>query len=279
MDEAMDGSDGPSKASGLARAEQVLRACSEHGLEAEARVVCRRMSRSLMDKGEYGVAIAYCVRTSDTVLIRTIADRILGEYVTKGAEAFNQIVDSFPSSLVSPADGLDLNGDDFSDDHNAAFSKQARGFFSKRLAFLARFRDFHRLYADGQWAAAAGLLVELVTTEAAPERFLAVLLVDAIPLLEDGQATWFDRSQTFELIRIVERITNAVSMHPDMSEHFLGYLNQLLGVASSQQPEQKKGAGVKGQTYSVKASDKLDAVRLSLARNLARVGVMQVGIA
>ncbi|SPO30634.1 uncharacterized protein UTRI_05251 [Ustilago trichophora] len=291
MDEGADGSNvgANKKQKGLARAEQVLRACSEHGLESEARVVCRRLSRSLMEQGQYGVAIAYCVRASDTVLIRTIADRILGEYVTRGAEAFNQIVDSFPSSLISPADGgLDLNGDDFNDDQNLALSKHARGFFSKRLAFLARFRDFHRLYADGQWAAAAGLLVELVTTEAAPERFIAVLLVDAIPLLEDGQATWFDRSQTFELIRIVERITNAVSMHADMSEHFLGYLNQLLGVDSSQQKQQqqqqqqqqrKEAESNTKQADSRKASDKLDAVRLSLARNLARVGVMQVGIA
>ncbi|KAJ1017822.1 hypothetical protein NDA16_005138 [Ustilago loliicola] len=281
MDEGVDGNDAGSskKASVLARAEQVLRACSEHGLETEARVVCRRMSRSLMEQGQYGVAIAYCVRASDTVLIRTIADHILGEYVTKGAQAFNEIVDSFPSSLISPADGFDLNGDEMTDEQNLVLSKHARGFFSKRLAFLARFRDFHRLYADGQWAAAAGLLVELVTTEAAPERFLAVLLVDAIPLLEDSQATWFDRAQTFELIRIVERITNAVSMHPDMSEHFLGYLNQLLGVEKTQQQKQNKEAGNNKQFYSVKASDKLDAVRLSLARNLARVGVMQVGIA
>lgn len=274
MDEGADGLDGrpAKKVKGLERAEQVLRACSEHGLELEARVICRRMSRRLTEQGQYGVAIAYCVRASDTVLIRNIADRILGEYVTHGAEAFNRIVDSFPSSLISPADGLDLDGDDLADAYDLEFNKHARGFFSKRLAFLARFRDFHRLYADGQWAAAAGLLVELVTTEAAPERFLAVLLVDAIPLLEDGQATWFDRSQTFELIRIVERITNAVSMHPDMSEYFLGYLNQLLGVESSHKQKEK-------QLHTVKASDKLDAVRLSLARNLARMGVMQVGIA
>ncbi|CBQ69050.1 conserved hypothetical protein [Sporisorium reilianum SRZ2] len=276
------------EAKGLARAEQVLRACSDHGLETEARVVCRRMSRTLMEQGRYGLAIAYCVRASDTVLIRTIGDRILGEYVSRGAEAFNKIVDSFPSSLISPSDGLDLNGDELGDEQHLALDKHARGFFSKRLAFLARFRDFHRLYADGQWAAAAGLLVELVTTEAAPERFLAVLLVDAIPLLEDGQATWFDRSQTFELIRVVERITNAVSMHPDMSEHFLGYLNQLLGVESSSsqqqqqsQKKQKTDTSSKQTTHasSAKASDKLDAVRLSLARNLARVGVMQMGIA
>ncbi|GAC94785.1 likely nucleoporin [Pseudozyma hubeiensis SY62] len=282
MEEDADAGDGGAsrKATGVARAEQVLRACSDHGLELEARVVCRRMSRKLMEQGEYGIAIAYCVRASDTVLIRTICDTILGEYVTRGAEAFNRIVDSFPSSLVTPADGLDLDGDDLDDEQNVVLDKHARGFFSKRLAFLARFRDFHRLYADGQWAAAAGLLVELVTTEAAPERFLAVLLMDAIPLLEDGQATWFDRSQTFELIRIVERITNAVSMHPDMSEHFLGYLNQLLGVESSQQQSKTSAGPNKQRTQSsIKASDKLDAVRLSLARNLARVGVMQVGIA
>ncbi|KAJ9474997.1 Nuclear pore complex protein Nup85 [Pseudozyma hubeiensis] len=282
MEEDADAGNGATskKATGVARAELVLRACSDHGLESEARVVCRRMSRKLMEEGEYGIAIAYCVRASDTVLIRTICDRILGEYVTRGAEAFNQIVDSFPSSLITPADGLDLDGDDLDDKQNVVLDRHARGFFSRRLAFLARFRDFHRLYADGQWAAAAGLLVELVTTEAAPERFLAVLLMDAIPLLEDGQATWFDRSQTFELIRIVERITNAVSMHPDMSEHFLGYLNQLLGVESSQQQSKTSAAPNKQRTQSsIKASDKLDAVRLSLARNLARVGVMQVGIA
>ena len=127
MDEGADGSHAKTskKVEGLARAEQVLRACSEHGLEAEARVVCRRMSRTLMEQGQYGVAIAYCVRASDTVLIRTIADRILGEYVTQGAEAFNQIVDSFPSSLISPADGLDLNGDDLVDD--APLLVEARG--------------------------------------------------------------------------------------------------------------------------------------------------------
>jgi nuclear pore complex protein Nup85 len=263
-DNAMDDGDDEGVAAPpapLARAEQVLRACSEHGLEAEARVICRRMSRSCMDKGEYGVAIAYCVRASDTVLIRTIADRILVEYVTRGAEAFDEIVDSVPTSLIAPPDD------------EREFGRPT--LFSKRLAFLARFRDFHRLYADGQWTAAASLLVELVTTEAAPERFLAVLLVDAIPLLEDGQATWFDRAQTFEMIRIVERITNAVAMHPDMAHHFLGYLDQLLGVESEQNKRQK------GQQVSAgfKASDKLDAVRLSLARNLARVGVMQVGIA
>ncbi|KIS67525.1 uncharacterized protein UMAG_04624 [Mycosarcoma maydis] len=284
MEEDADGVNGaPSnKTKRVARAEQVLRACSDHGLELEARVVCRRMSQKLMEQGEYGMAIAYCVRASDTVLIRTIGDRILGEYVTRGAEAFNQIVDSFPSSLITPADGLEFNGDNLDGEQDAVLEKHARGFFSKRLAFLARFRDFHRLYADGQWAAAAGLLVELVTTEAAPERFLAVLLVDAIPLLEDGQATWFDRSQTFELIRIVERITNAVSMHPDMYEHFLGFLHQLLGIKSpkqqQQQPKTQTGPNKQEVLSSVKASDKLDAVRLSLARNLARVGVMQAGI-
>ena len=59
-----------------------------------------------------------------------------------------------------------------------------RSLFSSRLAFLAGYRDFHRLYAEGQLRAAAELLVVLLTSNAAPERFWAVLLVDAIPLLE-----------------------------------------------------------------------------------------------
>ncbi|PWY98039.1 hypothetical protein BCV70DRAFT_202209 [Testicularia cyperi] len=273
------------KAPKLDRAEQVLRACTEHGLEAEARVVCKRMSASLVEQGQYGLAIAYCVRAADTVLIRKIADRILEEYVSGGADAFTRIVDSIPTSLIAPPTGLDTDNDNdgfFSDPTSPTpglglgGTVAARGFFSKRLSFLARLRDFHRLYAERNLTAAATLLVELITTEAAPERFLAVLLVDAIPLLEDPDAAWFDRAQTFELIRTVESITSSVAMHPHLSAHFLGLLDTLLGVQQTPaEPATQSNAGATGIT---RASDKLDAVRLSLARNLARVGILQHGI-
>ena len=71
-----------------------------------------------------------------------------------------------------------------------------------------------------------------------------------------------DMRETFELMRIVEQVTSSVSAHPDLSEHYLGYLNKLVG---SVQAEKRS------------AADKLDIVRLGLARNLARVSVTQVG--
>ena len=131
----------------------------------------------MLRERRYGVAVAYCVQAGDAILTRRIADQLLEEYVTQGAETFVSLVDSIPSSLLAPT------GDFESELENSPFGP-SKAFFSRRLAFLARYRDMHRLYAEGALRPAAQLLVELMTSEAAPESFLAVLLVDAIPLLE-----------------------------------------------------------------------------------------------
>lgn len=54
---------------------------------------------------------------------------------------------------------------------------------STRLSFLARYRDFHALYASGERRAAAELLVLLLSSNAAPKSFWAVMLLDAVGLL------------------------------------------------------------------------------------------------
>ncbi|EPQ31250.1 uncharacterized protein PFL1_01435 [Pseudozyma flocculosa PF-1] len=248
------------------RAEEILRACAEHGMEEEARVICKRLARAMTQERRYGVAVAYCVRAGDATQIRQISDQLLDEYVERGAETFMALVDSIPQSLLAPVGEFGGAADDE--------GLSARGLFSTRLAFLARYRDFHRLYAEANLRAAAQLLAELITSEAAPEAFLAVLLVDAIPLLEADEQL-FDMRETFELMRIVEQVTGSVRAHPRLSEHYLGYLNKLMGGAGG--AVAKRPAGDNGPA-SKSAGDKLDVVRLGLARHLARVSVAQMGV-
>ncbi|KAN0062610.1 hypothetical protein ACQY0O_005143 [Thecaphora frezii] len=262
---------GKEKIGGFERAEEILRACAEHGMEDEARVICKRLSRAMTKERRYGVAVAYCVRAGDALQIRQISDQLLDEYVLHGAETFVELVDSIPALLLEPVAEFDSAAAAAGSGEFGAPATKA--LFSTRLAFLARYRDFHRLYAEENLRAAAQLLAELITSEAAPETFLAVLLVDAIPLLE-AEDQLFDMRETFELMRIVEVVTSSVSAHPRLSQHYLGYLDRLM-LGSSQQ----RGDEAKQQAAAPRsAGDKLDVVRLGLARHLARVSVAQMGV-
>ena len=60
--------------------------------------------------------------------------------------------------------------------------------FQTKIRFLAQYRDFHAFFAQGNRHEAARILVNLIRTGVTPKRFLAVLLLDAIPLLE-GELT------------------------------------------------------------------------------------------
>jgi nuclear pore complex protein Nup85 len=164
-----------------------------------------------------------------------------------------------------------------------------RSLFSSRLAFLAGYRDFHRLYAEGQLRAAAELLVVLLTSNAAPERFWAVLLVDAIPLLEGacnaagvaelsltadaGADNLFTADETFELLRFLEQINSGLLSGSSDAQHFLGTLEQLLTASSS-----RDGADGSRSVDVGAARKRLDIVRLGLARQLARASVTGVGV-
>ncbi|PWN52416.1 Nucleoporin, Nup85-like protein [Violaceomyces palustris] len=268
---------------GFERVEEVLRACMEHGLEDEARIVCKRMSVAMCKEQRYGLAVAYCVRAGDGAQIRRISDTLLEEYIDQGAEKFVALVDSIPSSLLRPKQPGFSNGQDaVPTNEDEPFGDLGKGFFSTRLAFLARYRDFHRLYSEGRFRAAAQLLVELVTSEAAPETFWAVLLVDAIPLLEADQEL-LTLEETFELMRLVEQIQSSISTHQDLADHYLGHLERLL-LPRTQNGKGRTKVTIKSDSTpktsspsSKVAAEKLDLVRLGLSRNLARVSVARLG--
>jgi nuclear pore complex protein Nup85 len=104
---------------------------------------------------------------------------------------FASLADEIPVSLLDPSasqtkDDADSEMDESVFDGGAARTTTAldRSIFSSRLAFLARYRDFHALYARGELGTALVLLVSLFANNAAPKRFQAVMLLDSVPLLE-----------------------------------------------------------------------------------------------
>lgn len=163
------------------------------------------MAAAMAQQRRYGLAVAYCVRAWDATQVRRIADQLLDEYVSHGSATFVSLVDTIPASLLQPAshslggtgngltdgygdpDLLDTDAD--ADGESIPTYGRGRALFSNRLAFLVRYRDFHNLYAQGQMRRAAQLLVMLLTSNVAPQRFWAILLVDAVPLLEGAYSS------------------------------------------------------------------------------------------
>ena len=68
---------------------------------------------------------------------------------------------------------------------------------------MARYRDFHRVYEEGDYKTASQMLCLLLTSNLAPKSVWLTLLYDALPLLE-GACVYFDSSETYELMRCLE---------------------------------------------------------------------------
>jgi len=92
-------------------------------------------------------------------------------------------------------------------------------------------------------------LVDLLSLEKAPKKYWALLLFDALPLLESKKLV-FSSADTYELMRCLEEVVGS----PHMSE-YLQLLPPTIAIDS------------------VSTEDRvlqLDVIRLSLAKNLAR---------
>ncbi|XP_036921625.1 nuclear pore complex protein Nup85 [Sturnira hondurensis] len=119
---------------------------------------------------------------------------------------------------------------------------------SDRLTFLGKYREFHRLYGDKRFVDAASLLLSLMTSQIAPRSFWMTLLTDALPLLEQKQVI-FSADQTYELLRCLEDLTSG-------------------------RPVQGEPDPLQLQDDDIETT-KVEMLRLSLARNLARAIVKE----
>ncbi|XP_078611940.1 nuclear pore complex protein Nup85-like [Branchiostoma floridae x Branchiostoma japonicum] len=123
---------------------------------------------------------------------------------------------------------------------------------SDRLTFLGKYREFHRLHEEREFKSAANLLLQLLTNRMAPKKFWLTLLTDALPLLESEDVI-FSTQQTYELMNCLEDISlsfrSSAYLHGDQAGDA-----QLKPTKGQQEVEKQK----------------LDLIRLALARNLAR---------
>ncbi|KAK0528833.1 hypothetical protein OC834_003913 [Tilletia horrida] len=110
---------------------------------------------------------------------------------------------------------------------------------SPRLRFLAKYRDFQRLYGQHQWRRAAAILVEVLAGRLAPARFWSVILLDTATLLE-SEHTFFDAEQTFELMRCLEHICSAARANPIEAKLYFGSIARLLNSRSSTTTQQQE---------------------------------------
>lgn len=157
-----------------------------------------------------------------------------------------------------------------------------------RLAFLARYRDFHALYASGERREAGELLVLLMSSNAAPKRFWCIMLIDAITLLngesrvhneETGcakqtiadPAILINEQNTLELMRCLGEIVAPVQKTGRDLYGYLACLSQLAGAAP---PKADSGTQVKAEELErqkVQAGlGQLEVVRHALVQNLSR---------
>ncbi|XP_023600522.1 nuclear pore complex protein Nup85 isoform X2 [Myotis lucifugus] len=113
----------------------------------------------------------------------------------------------------------------------------------RQMTEQGKYREFHRLYGDKRFVDAASLLLSLMTSQIAPRSFWMTLLTDALPLLEQKQVI-FSAEQTYELLRCLEDLTSGRPVHgePDVQQL---------------------------QDDDIETT-KVEMLRLSLARNLAR---------
>jgi nuclear pore complex protein Nup85 len=227
----------------------------------------QQVAEKLIRSREYGRAIAYIVQSGDTVRMASVTDALIDEYLSKGSfseagcfelnhpigqEEFAKLVDAIPTRLLRPGT-LATEADD-------PQSRDNYKLFADKIAFLAQYRDFHAFFAQGARLEAAKLLAGMLASGLPPKRFVAVLLLDAVPLLEDSEAH-LDASETFELLRCLQEV--------EMAAEEVAYLAPMGALVAG------AGKAHSQQELVAIARQQVKLVRLALARNLSRALIMQ----
>ncbi|KAK0554823.1 hypothetical protein OC846_001926 [Tilletia horrida] len=244
------------------RVEDVLEVCQDHGLVLEARAVCLKMADAMLSQQRYNIALEYSARAQDERQVGRIADFLIDQYGVLDSASWLELVDQIPPSLMSGnavapgPPGAPAEGDEDDEDWEASLDEmeldqseldpmakprktrprlafgQGLPVDSPRLRFLAKYRQFHRLYAEGYLLEAAQILVEVLSGRLAPARFWAFLLLDALPLL-DAKDVCFSADDTFELMRHLDLICTAATRNPIEAKLYFGTLSRSLQVSGT----------------------------------------------
>ncbi|TRM65397.1 nucleoporin Nup85-like protein [Schizophyllum amplum] len=170
--------------------KEISQTCFENQREDVRRTVCRIAAQTLVREKEYGLAISYCKSAEDWAGLGRVIDRILNEYIAHGPEAFVLCASQVAPSLQEWA----LRG-------------ESRGVFMHRLMFAVCYARFHDFRGAGELQNAATELVAMLQDGVAPRAWWAVLLSDAVELLQHDQAPLFSQDGALQILRTVNEVS------------------------------------------------------------------------
>ncbi|PIK46116.1 putative nuclear pore complex protein [Apostichopus japonicus] len=188
-------------------------------LFAVSQSICKVMGMRALQEKRLGTALTWCLRSQDASFATYLAEKFLTEYSLNGNFSNLDLIDNLGSSML----------------------------VSDRLTFLAKYRDFHRLYEEAEFAEAGELLLSLIEANLAPKQFMLILLTDALPLLELDVVV-FSSKQTSQLLMCKENLLKWYQ-----SEE---YTREIL-------PKKSKG-------HVELEKEKMELLQLGLSRNLSR---------
>ncbi|KAL6299538.1 Nup85 nucleoporin-domain-containing protein [Sparassis latifolia] len=221
--------------------KDVAATCFEHQREGVRRTVCRIAAQTFLREQEYGMAVSFCTSAEDWPGLGRIVDRVLDDYITQGPEKFARHVAGIAPSLQVLRAEVGANS-----------------VFVYRLLFAVRLAEFHQRRINGDLEEAAADLVAMLREDIAPKSWWAVLLSNAVELLLYGERMLFTTDEACLLLCRLEEIH--IRAAQGASEDYLAVLARTT-----------KSGGEKH------ALQRLQTVRLALARYYARCGVIGVG--
>ncbi|XP_033118956.1 nuclear pore complex protein Nup85-like [Anneissia japonica] len=200
------------------KAIKLLEMCKERDMKDQVKTICKVMCRRAMHNGRLGSALSWCMQSKDAAFATYLSEKFLAEYTRSGDFSNLDLIDNLGPGML----------------------------LSDRLTFVGKYREFHRLYEQGDFKEGASLLLSLLSAKLAPKRFWLTLLTDALPLLE-LQDVILSSKQTYELMHSLQDCRDYHSQQYSDRDYRLHH----------------KGA------FHVE-NEKIELLQLALARNLAR---------
>ncbi len=152
---------------------------SERGMVSVVNSVCKVMGMRALKCNRIGTAMGWALRSQDVHFTTFLADRLLDAYCESSEFTSSDLLDHLGQSMV----------------------------VSDRLTFLAKYREFHKLRAHGEYRAAASLLHSLMWSRLAPKYFWITLLIDALPFISlHGGDVLLGSDQTYEIMHCLQVI-------------------------------------------------------------------------
>ncbi|EKM49160.1 uncharacterized protein PHACADRAFT_265769 [Phanerochaete carnosa HHB-10118-sp] len=216
--------------------------CFEHQREGTRRAVCRIAAQIFLDQKEFGLAVAYATSAEDWPGLGRIVDRVLEEYFAQNPANFARLVANIAPSLQTL---------------RAQQESISSGVFVYRLMFAVRLAEFHQRQLSGELHEAAYDIVAMLRDDVAPKAWWAVILSESVELLQNEEML-FTSEDACILLRKLEEICTRSAQNAGSD-----YLPILARTTKS---KDEKGA-----------LQRLQIIRLALAKYYARCGVIGVG--